>query len=220
MKLTSDEMRAALRVVLPAVALSAILATTAHAQATVVIARIAVKDAATFRFAEVFHEFGKWVFPDVGYIDYGGASDYREFFAGLGRTLVRSPSVTLVGEVYYLQAAGDQSGSAKYVLPWVLFAYRSPHRILGEAVYFPYVPLNSTAQRQHVLERAKLEYAFDRVKVGAGYGAYQARGVAYQHRPFLTMTVSPPRIGDVEVWLQRVPELGVQLQLRYQRVFK
>ena len=220
MTLMSDAARTALRIMLMAAAVSSLLPTSLHAQATVVIARIAVKDAATFRFAEVFHEFGKWVFPDVGYIDYGGAGDYREFFAGLGRTLVRSPSVTLVGEVYYLQAAGDQSGSARYVLPWVLLAYRSPHRIVGEAVYFPYVPLNSTAYRQHVLERAKLEYAFDRLKVGAGYGAYQARGVAWQHRPFVTMTVTPPRIGDVEVWLQRVPELGYQFQLRYQRVIK
>jgi hypothetical protein len=192
----------------------------AQAQATVAIARIAVKDTPTFRYAQVFHDTGTWVLPDLGYIDYG-SGDYREFFAGGGRTLVKSSTITLIGELYFLQSAGEASGSARYLLPWVLFAFRSPpQNILGEAVYFPYVPLNASGQRQHVLERAKVEYAFDRLKVGAGYGAYEARRVGWQHRPFVTMTVSPPKVGDFEVWLQRIPDRGVQLQLRYQYVLK
>lgn len=193
--------------------------TAAQAQATVAIARIAVKETPTFRYAQVFHDTGTWVLPDLGYIDYG-SGDYREFFAGGGRTLVKSPTITLIGELYFLQSAGEASGSARYLLPWVLFAFRSPQKILGEAVYFPYVPLNAAGGRQHVLERAKVEYAFDRLKVGAGYAAYQARTVTWQHRPFVTMTVSPPKIGDIEVWLQRVPDRGVQLQLRYQYVLR
>lgn len=189
----------------------------AFAQATVVIARVAFKDTTSFRFAEVFHEWGPWVFPDVGYIDYG-SGDYREFFAGLGRTLIRSPKATLVGEMYYLQAAGEASGSAKYLMPWALLAVRPSARLRGEAVYFPYLPLNEPAQLQHVVERAKLEYALQYVKFGAGYGAYDARGIEWQHRPFVTFTVTPPRVGDIEIWVQRVPERGVQFQVRYFRV--
>jgi hypothetical protein len=192
----------------------------AFAQDTVVIARIAVRDAATFRFAEVFHQSGRWVFPDVGYVDYG-SSDYREFFAGFGRTLVESSKATVVGELYYLQAAGQASGSAKYVQPWVLVALRPAKRISSEMVYFPYVPLTSSARLQHVLERAKVEYAINNyLKMGAGYGAYQMRGSEWQHKPFVTATVSPPRVGDIEFWVQRVPGNGVQLQVRYLRVLK
>lgn len=191
----------------------------AVAQNTVVIARIAAKDHVNQRFAEVFHEHGRWVFPDVGYIDFGDPGGYREFFAGLGRTLVRSPKATVVGEMYFLQATGEASGSARYLLPWVLVDYRPSPNVHGEAVYFPYVPLNGGARLQHVVERAKLEYLFDVVKVGGGYGAYDADGLSWQHRPFVTMTLMPPRLGEIEFWLQRVPG-GTQFQVRYLRVFR
>ena len=199
---------------------SLLSASSAFAQATVAIARVAFKETTAFRFVEVFHDSGRWVFPDLGYIDYGNAGDYREFFAGLGRTLVKSPGVTVVGEVYYLQAAGEASGSAKYLMPWVLAAFRTRHRIQGEAVYFPYLPLNTPAQLQHVVERAKLEYALPCFKFGGGYGAYQARGIEWQHRPFATVTVTPPRLGDFEFWVQRVPGRGAQFQIRYLKVIR
>ena len=207
----------AVRVAAATVAALAALAGTAQAQPTVVIARIAFKDAATFRYAQIFHQSGDWVIPDVGYIDYG-SRDYRELFAGFGRTLVNTKKVTLVGEAYYLHASGRASAGEKYVLPWALLLYRPSARIRGEAVYFPYLPLTQSAIRQHVLERAKLEYTWSRFKAGGGYGAYQRRGSAWQHKPFVTITVSPPRIGDLEVWVERVPGRGAQVQLRYLRV--
>ena len=55
---------------------------TASGQVTVAIARVAFKEDVTQRFAEVLHESkGGWIFPDVGYVDFGGDL-YREFFAG------------------------------------------------------------------------------------------------------------------------------------------
>jgi len=196
-------------------------AATASAQVTVVIARIAFKDVVTQRFAEVLHESkGGWIFPDVGYVDFGG-DVYREFFAGAGRTLHRSPKLTLVGTLYYQQAAGPASGSARYLVPWVLMNCRPRARVQCEAVYFPYLPLSDRGQVQHVLERAKLEYLLlPQFKVGGGYGAFYTRGIDWQNRPFFTATVSPPRVGDIEVWLQHLPNRGAQMQLRYMLVIK
>jgi hypothetical protein len=201
--------------------LSLCAAAPAAGQATVVLARVAVKDAVTYRFAEVFHESADgWIFPDIGYVDFGG-DQYREFFAGFGRTLVRRSNVTVVSELYYLQAAGPASAGAKYVLPWIMVAGRPSPRVRGEAVYCPYLPLTSGAQVQHVLDRAKLEYALQPyLRVGGGYAAYQTRGVAWQNKPFLTMTVAPPRVGEFEFWLQRLPDRGAQVHVRYQLVLK
>ena len=194
------------------------LATAASAQTTVVMARVAVKDAATYRFAEVFHEFDRWVFPDVGYVDFG-SDDYREFFAGVGRTLLRSTRATIVSEMYFVQSAGEASGSARYLMPWVLAIYRPAERLRGETVYFPYVPLNDAAYVQHVLDRSKLEYTFEHFRAGGGYSAYHNEAIGWQHQPFASVTFTPPRVGDIELWLQRAGG-GVQFQVRYLRAFK
>jgi hypothetical protein len=209
------------RIVLLLAALTLCGAAPVSAQVTVAIARVAFKDVTTQRFAEVLHESANgWIFPDIGYVDFGGKV-YREFFAGIGRTLRRTPRLTLVGTVYYQQAAGPASGAARYLVPWVLVNCRPHARVQCEAVYFPYLPLTARAQVQHVLERAKLEYSLvPQLRVGAGYSAFHTRGIAWQNRPFLTATVSPPRVGDVEVWVQHAPGRGVQLQLRYMRVIK
>ena len=207
------------RAALLALAIVSVPATEARAQNTVAIARIAFNDdATTQRFAEVFHQAGDWVFPDVGYVDFGGR-DYRELFAGIGRTLFNSPKLTVVGVSYYVHAAGAASAGAKYLMPWGLAAYRPWPKISGETVYFLYLPLTDSATLQHVVERAKLEYTWGRFKAGAGYGAYQRRGAEWQHKPFVTCTVSPPKFGDLEVWLQRTSPGGVQVQLRFQRGF-
>lgn len=202
-------------------ALTLVWAATASAQVTVAIARIAFKEDVTQRFAEVLYESKDgWIFPDVGYVDFGG-SVYREFFAGVGRTLHRSPTLTFVSSLYYQQAAGPAAGGARYLVPWFLVNCRPHARVQCEAVYFPYLPLTDRGQVQHVLERAKLEYSVTpQFRLGGGYGAFQTRGVNWQNRPFFTATVSPPRVGDIEVWVQRLPGRGAQLQLRYMRVFK
>ena len=81
----------------------------------------------------------------VGYVDFGTA-DYREFFVGVGRTIVNSPKVTVIGELYYQHAAGSASQGARYLVPWGIVQYRPRPRISGEAVYFPYLPLSGAAK--------------------------------------------------------------------------
>jgi hypothetical protein len=200
--------------------LTLVCAATASAQVTVALARVAFKEDVTQRFAEVLHESKSgWIFPDVGYVDFGGET-YREFFAGVGRTFHRSPKLTLVGTLYYQQAAGPASGSARYLVQWVLMNCRPRARVSCEAVYFPYLPLSDRGQVQHVLERAKLEYSLlPQLKAGGGYGAFYTRGINWQNRPFFTATVTPPHVGDIEVWIQHLPHRGAQMQLRYMRVF-
>jgi hypothetical protein len=202
-------------------ALTLFCAAPASAQVTVAIARIAFRDVTTQRFAEVLHESSSgWIFPDIGYVDFGG-DVYREFFAGVGRTLRRTPRLTLAGTLYFQQAAGPAGGSARYLVPWVLLQCRPHARLQCEAVYFPYLPLTGRGQLQHVLERAKLEYSVvPQFRVGGGYSAFHTRGIDWQNRPFFTATVSPPRVGDIEVWVQHRPGAGAQLQLRYMRVIK
>ena len=213
--------RSRLRIALVCAALTWFAGETPSAQVTIAIARIAFKEDVTQRFAEVLHESKNgWIFPDVGYLDFGGGL-YREFFVGVGRTLHRSPTLTLVGTLYFQQAAGPASGSARYLVPWMLMNCRPHARVHCEAVYFPYLPLSDRGRVQHVLERAKLEYAFlPQLKIGGGYGAFSTRGIPWQNRPFFTATVSAPRVGDVEVWVQRLPNRGAQMQLRYMRIFK
>lgn len=208
------------RICLVCICLILVCAATASAQVTVAIARVAFKEDVTQRFAEVLHESKNgWIFPDIGYVDFGGDT-YREFFAGVGRTLHRSPKLTLVGTLYYQQAAGPASGSARYLVPWVLMNCRPRARVSCEAVYFPYLPLSDRGQVQYVLERAKLEYSLlPKLKAGGGYGAFYTRGIDWQNRPFFTATVTPPHVGDIEVWVQHLPHRGAQLQLRYMRVF-
>ncbi|HET7695453.1 MAG TPA: hypothetical protein VFK57_07075 [Vicinamibacterales bacterium] len=210
-----------IRAALACAALIVLSAAGASAQVTITIARVAFKDVATQRFAEVLHESRSgWIFPDIGYVDFGG-DVYREFFAGAGRTLRRTPKLTLVGSLYYQQSAGPASGSARYLVPWFLVNCRPHARLQCEAVYFPYLPLTERAQVQHVLERAKLEYSvLPELRVGGGYAAFHTRGIDWQNLPFATVTVSPPRIGDIEVWVQHLPGRGAQMQLRFMRVFK
>jgi hypothetical protein len=195
-------------------------AAAASAQVNIAIARIAFKDVTTQRFVQMIHESKQgWIFPDVGYVDFGG-DVYREFFAGAGRTLHRSPKLTLIGMVYYQQAAGPASDAARYVVPWSLVSCHPSARVQCEAVYFQYLPLTARAQVQHVLERAKVEYALlPRLRAGGGYAAFYTHGIDWQNRPFFTATVSPPRVGDIEVWVQHLPNRGAQVQLRFMRVF-
>jgi hypothetical protein len=86
-------------------------------------------------------------------------SNYRELFVGAGRTLYNSRQVTWLEELYFAQATGSAAQSARYVWPWTLVDIRFTPQLTGEIVYFPYIPLNHSAHVQHVLERAKVEYA-------------------------------------------------------------
>lgn len=188
------------------------------ATTSVLIARTGIRTDAprvgTSRYLEFFQARGDWVFPDVGALDFYHDA-YRELFVGGGRTLYNSDKVTWVEELYFAQAVGSAAQHARYLWPWTLVDVRFTPRLSSEIVYFPYVPLNRAAHVQHVLERAKAEYAPTRTwKFGAGYGAYQFSGQAWQHKPFITTTLSTT-VGSFELWLQKMPE-GGQVQLRYQ----
>jgi hypothetical protein len=166
---------------------------------------------------EFFQARGDWILPDFGSLDFYHGN-YREFFVGTGRTLHKSKTVTWLEELYFAQATGSAANSARYLWPWTLVDVRFTSQLTSEVVYFPYVPLNHSAHFQHVLERAKVEYAPSRTwKFGAGYGAYQYGGQPWQHKPFVTTTIST-KVGSFESWLQKMPG-GGQVQLRYQLVW-
>jgi hypothetical protein len=184
---------------------------------TLVLARAGWDRGVTYRFFEAIHSTGRWIAPDVGYIDFGDARRYREFWLGGGYVLHGSPRTTVIGEGYLAQATGPLAGGARYFQPWMLVAHQFAPRVGGEAVYFLYLPLNAPGAFQQVLERAKLELTLGKVKLGAGYGAYKAEGQRWQHKPFLTFTYGTSRLGSLELWLQRNPGPGddIQAQVRY-----
>ncbi len=204
-----------------------VLANSAFAQdepktQTFVVARTGVQNDAqtTYRYAEVFQQRGRWIFPDVGYIDFADAKQYREYFVGAGAVLFTSKRITIIEEGYLDKAVGSASGDALYFQPWTLVAVSITPKLSGEVVYFPYLPLNKAARIQHVLERAKLEYDFKHFKVGAGYGAYQYGDGPWTNRPLVTTTLKGGKLGDLELWLQRIPGDHIQLQVRYLKIFK
>ena len=66
---------------------------------------------------------------------------------------------------------------------------------------------------------AKVEYDFKHFKAGAGYGAYQLGDGPWQNKPFLTATLKAGKLGNFELWLQRLPGNDAQLQVRYAKAF-
>jgi hypothetical protein len=170
----------------------------------------------TYHFLEFLQTRGNWIFPDVGYVDYAH-DNYRELYLGGGRTLLNSKSISMVEELYFVQATGPAAKSARYLWPWTMLQVRFTPKLSSETVYFLYVPLSRSARVQQVLERSKIEYSFNRfLKSGLGYGGYKFGETEWQNKPFITSTFST-RAGEFEVWLQKLPA-GAQLQLRYQLV--
>jgi hypothetical protein len=172
----------------------------------------------TYHFAEVFQVRGKWVFPDIGYVDFGH-NNYREFFAGGGYTLLAGKHVAAMGELLYEQALGPSTRNDRWLVPWTILQYRITPKLGGEASYFAYAPLTSTAIVQHILERAKFEYKIkSHWKIGAGYAGKKAENSPRQNKPFLTTTLVTKE-ADVEFWLQRLPRNILQVQLRYKLLY-
>ena len=184
---------------------------------TLVDLRLGMRDQATYRYAEVFQVRDRWIFPDVGYVDFG-SSDYRELFAGAGRKLFVSKPLTIIEVLYFEQAIGPEGNGARWLLPWTLAAYEFHPRLRGEAVYFPYLPINQAGRIQHVVDHATLLYSFSPVfKAGVGYGAYQFGDDAWQNKLFAIATVTPKeaKFGSFEFWLEMLPDDKLQVQFRY-----
>jgi opacity protein-like surface antigen len=171
----------------------------------------------TYHYVEAFQLRGKWIYPDVGYIDFA-TLNYHELFIGAGRTLVDNKRLMMAEELYFDQAIGPDARSARYLQPWTLVQLHFSKRFGNETVYFPYLPLNSSARVQHVLECSKFEYALNKTwKIGAGYAGYRYGNDHWQNKPMITTTVST-RAGSFEVWLQKMPG-GAQVQLRYELAY-
>ena len=88
-----------------------------------VLARTAT-DAGTYHFAEILQTRGRWIVPDVGYIDFTRADEYREVFVGVGRIVVQNARWTVWESAYFSQTSGSASGKALYLQPYTLVAYR------------------------------------------------------------------------------------------------
>lgn len=190
--------------------------TTSTPTTSVVLARTGVNlkqpHTGTYRLIEFLQVRGKWVYPDVGCVDFA-TGKYRECFIGGGRTLYNGKKLTVTGELYFVQATGPTARSARYLWPNAVVDLRLTPKLTAQTSYVLYVPLNQSARVQQVLERVKVERTLGRWKVGAGYGAYQYGTGLWQSKPFVTTTVST-KAGSFEIWIQKMP-VGSQLQVRY-----
>lgn len=185
---------------------------------TVVLLRTAT-DRGSYHSAEIVHERGRLVPFDIGYIDFDDPKQYREMWVGGGFTPLATSRVSLTAEALIAKSYGERAGGALYFQPFFLGRVRVSRKVMVESAYFAYVPLNDAGYAQHLLERAKVEYDLPRFKFGGGYGAYYARGIAWQHKPFVTTTIRAPVVGDVEIWLQRMNADRFTVQVRYSKVF-
>jgi hypothetical protein len=199
-------------------ALATARAQEASAVDTCVIARTAT-DQGAYHYAQVFQQRGKWIYPDVGYIDFNHSGEYREVWVGAGGVLLNTTHLIVVGEGYINKVLGSASVGALYLQPWMLVAYNLTPKLGGQVVYFPYLPLNGAGRVRHVLERAKLEYDFGHFKLGGGYGGDRFGDGDWQSKPFVTATIKPGPIGAVELWLQHLPGNRSTVQVRYAKTF-
>jgi hypothetical protein len=186
---------------------------------THVIARTAT-DHGTYHYAQIFQQRGRWILSDVGYIDFNQIDEYREVWVGAGGVLLATTHLSVIGEGHIVKGLGPSSGGALYLQPWVLVAYHLTHKLAGEAVYFPYLPLNEAGRKQHVLERAKLEYDFGHIKVGGGYAGSKSGPGAWTSKPFVTATIKAGSIGAIELWLQQLPGDRLTVHVRYAKTFR
>ena len=167
----------------------------------------------TIHYLEFFQIRKKWIYPDIGYVDFAH-DNYREFYIGGGRTLYEGKFATWDQELLYVQTTGPAARGAAYLQPWSMLRVRFAPKLTNETVYFAYFPLNDSAHIHHVFERVKFEYALKkRWKAGMGYAGVKFPGVPWVHKPFLTTTIST-KAGAFELWLQKIPG-GEQVELRY-----
>ena len=95
----------------------------ADATTTILVGRAAMRTdsphASTYHLAEFMQLRGAWVYPDIGYVDFGHGN-YRELWIGAGRTLYDSKRASFTAEMFISQAFGPAARSASYLQPWTL----------------------------------------------------------------------------------------------------
>jgi len=78
----------------------------------------------TIHYLEFIQIRNRWIYPDIGYIDFAHGN-YRGFFIGGGRTLVDAKKVSWDQELLYVQATGPAAKSARYLQPWSMVRFNS-----------------------------------------------------------------------------------------------
>lgn len=170
----------------------------------------------TRHYLEFLQIRNRWIYPDIGYIDFAHGN-YRELFIGGGRTLIRNQRISWDQVLLYDQAMGMAARSARYLQPLTMLRVRITPRFTNDTEYFLYIPINDSARVQHVLERSKFEYALKRRwMIGAGYAGVKFADLPWQNKPLVTTTFLTSA-GEFEFWLQRVPG-GAQIQFRYELI--
>ena len=84
---------------------------------TTILARTALHKDRTYRLFEFIQTRGRWVLPDVGYIDFGDAGSYREFWGGGGAVLHDSEHLLIIFEGLVAAATGPAADGAVYLQP-------------------------------------------------------------------------------------------------------
>jgi hypothetical protein len=192
----------------------------AQDDSTLSIVRVGT-DRGAYHYVEVVEQHKRWIAFDTGYIDFNQAKQYRELYLGTGRQFVATKNLSVIGITFFDQANGAVAGRASSLIPWVLVDYSIAKRLASEANYFVYVPLNTAARKQSVLEHAKVEYTVAKhLRGGVGYAGQSFGNDAWQNKPFATVTIANlgHSIGDVEMWAQRLPGHGSSFQVRWNRL--
>lgn len=191
--------------------------TDVFAQTTLDLSVSMDREKPTYRLGEFSQTWGRWIVPDVGYLDFGEPKKYREWFAGFGYKIFASEKFELVEEVFFVQAEGSEANGAKYLQPFLGASYAPHPRINLEVAGFVYMPLNNKEEpNEWVLDKAKIEFNVSILTLGVGYGANSEEG-EWRNKPFITATLSPAsgKFGSLEVWYFRPREGRPQIQAHF-----
>jgi hypothetical protein len=172
----------------------------------------------SYRMVEWEQMRGRWILPDIGYYDSGYGAN-QLWLAGGGADLVQHKRFLWEQEVYFAQAAGQGAHNERSLLLWQVLEFNFKHKISGQAVEYPTLPLDRAQRWEFNVDRAKLERTLgERWKAGIGYAGGIGTDRTWQNMPFGTVT-RKTRAGSFEFWLEKVPG-GSQVQMRYQLVHK
>lgn len=189
-------------------------------EAADLLVRTGFEDGSVFRLVETARKRGRWTQVNVGYVDSGDAGENRKLWLGGGAVVVDRPRLRLEVAAGLSRSAGTATLGERYIESSAYLVGRPRTNWLVEISHIESLPLNDTAVRQHALERARLEYEWDRYRFGFGYAGDQSGREAWEHRPFVSLTRPIGELGKIELWLQRV-ELPdgpkMRLQLRFAR---
>lgn len=184
------------------------------------VVRTGIRDGFAFRLVETVIKRDRWIQLDLGYFDVGNASEYRRMWVGGGGAVLARPAVRLELKSAFSLSEGAATVGERYLLSNAYLVARPGPRWLVEISHTESFPLDGRAQRQHALDRARLEYELGRQQLGVGYAGYRAGASGWEHRPFVSVSRSIPRLGEIELWVQRIERPDgptARLQLRFAR---